>query len=517
MSKIKISRALISVYDKTGIIEFASELSKTGIEIISTGGTAKALRESGLTVTDVSDVTGFPEMMDGRVKTLHPKIHGGILGRLDNEEDICIMKLHGIVSIDIVIINLYPFQKTVLSGALHEEIIEQIDIGGPAMIRSSAKNYNFTAIVTNPHQYYEVLSELSSNNNTINNRLRLKLASDAFLLTSEYDNSISNYFSNYINYNKKNNFPDKLNLNYLIDQNLRYGENPHQGAALYGGFTKIFNQIHGKELSYNNIVDIDSVARLVLEFDNPTCAIVKHTNPCGVASAGNLKDAYKMAFDTDVLSPFGGIIAVNRKLDLEAALEMNTIFSEVIIAPEFDDDAINLLKKKKDRRLIIVDYKLLKSELVVEYKSVSGGMLVQNYDSDIFDKDSMKVVTKREPTPEEWESMMFAWKISKHVKSNAIVYAKNNRTLGIGAGQMSRVDSVITATRKSKVAGLDLNGSAVASEAFFPFADGLLEAINAGATAVIQPGGSVRDNEVIEAADLNNATMIMTGMRHFKH
>lgn len=346
MSKIKISRALISVYDKTGIIEFASELSKTGIEIISTGGTAKALRESGLTVTDVSDVTGFPEMMDGRVKTLHPKIHGGILGRLDNEEDICIMKLHGIVSIDIVIINLYPFQKTVLSGALHEEIIEQIDIGGPAMIRSSAKNYNFTAIVTNPHQYYEVLSELSSNNNTINNRLRLKLASDAFLLTSEYDNSISNYFSNYINYNK-NNFPDKLNLNYLIDQNLRYGENPHQGAALYGGFTKIFNQIHGKELSYNNIVDIDSVARLVLEFDNPTCAIVKHTNPCGVASAGNLKDAYKMAFDTDVLSPFGGIIAVNRKLDLEAALEMNAIFSEVIIAPEFDDDAINLLKKRK--------------------------------------------------------------------------------------------------------------------------------------------------------------------------
>jgi phosphoribosylaminoimidazolecarboxamide formyltransferase/IMP cyclohydrolase len=524
----KITRALLSVYDKTGIVDFAHNLADSGVEIISTGGTARALRDAGIPVVDVSDVTGFPEMMEGRVKTLHPMIHGGLLARLDDELHLEAMREHNIRSIDLVVINLYPFEQTMnTAGATHEEIIEQIDIGGPAMVRAAAKNYGFTTVVTNPGHYPAIIEEMRSNDLSISGATRLRLAAEAYAHTAAYDTVVAGYFATKIagdasvaepaNGAAGDEFGEHLELRLDRAQPLRYGENPHQRAALYGGFNEIFEQLHGKELSYNNIVDIDAAAKLALEFTEPTVVIIKHTNPCGVASAPTLLEAWHKAFATDIKSPFGGIVAVNRPLDLEAAAAINEIFTEVVIAPAFPDETLELLRKKRDRRVIMANFNALRRSLGVEVKSVAGGLLAQSSDNVLFNGGELRVVTKRQPTESEMRAMMFAWRIAKHVKSNAIVYTSEDRTLGIGAGQMSRVDSAITAARKAEIAGLDLKGSAVASDAFFPFADGLLEAVEAGATAVIQPGGSVRDQEVIDAADQHNIAMMMTGMRHFRH
>lgn len=538
----KIKRALLSVYDKTGIVELAGELAAAGVELISTGGTARALRAVGLSVRDVSEVTGFPEMMEGRVKTLHPKIHGALLALLDSEEHLEAMRAHEIESIDLVVINLYPFEATMKApDATHEQIVEQIDIGGPAMVRSSAKNYRFTAVVTSPNRYASILAELRAGDMTLSDNTRLALAAEAFMHTATYDSVVAVYFASKLGVHEADvpsagetptngtvqdgepapTFGKIYSTSLPLAQPLRYGENPHQEAALYGGFPDIFRQLHGKELSYNNIVDIDAAAKLALEFtgtdDEPTVAIIKHTNPCGVASAPTLFEAWHKAFATDTKSPFGGIIALTRPLDLAAAMAINEIFTEVVIAPDFPPETLELLCRKRDRRLIKVDYDALRRAFGVELKSVAGGVLAQTSDSRLFDADALRAVTKREPTPEEMRALLFAWRIAKHVKSNAIVYAGTDRTLGIGAGQMSRVDSAMIAARKAEAAGLDLSGCAVASDAFFPFADGLLEAVAAGAKAVIQPGGSVRDQEVIDAADANNIAMVLTGMRHFRH
>jgi phosphoribosylaminoimidazolecarboxamide formyltransferase / IMP cyclohydrolase len=524
----KITRALLSVYDKTGIIDFARNLADSGVEIISTGGTARTLREAGLDVIDVSDVTGFPEMMEGRVKTLHPMIHGGLLARLDDELHLEAMRDHSIRSIDLVVINLYPFEQTMKTpGATHEEIIEQIDIGGPAMVRAAAKNYSFTTVVTSPGHYKAIVEEMRSNDLEISAATRFRLAAEAYAHTAAYDSVVARYFADRIaadsgttDSGAESNgleFGERLNVGLALAQPLRYGENPHQRAALYGGFNEIFEQLHGKELSYNNIVDIDAAAKLVLEFSEPTVVIIKHTNPCGVASAPTLLEAWHKAFATDVKSPFGGIVAVNRPLDPDAAAAINEIFTEVVIAPAFPDETLALLRKKRDRRVIMANFNALRRSLGTELKSVAGGVLAQSSDDVLYNGGDLRVVTGRQPNDEEMRAMMFAWRVAKHVKSNAIVYATGDRTLGIGAGQMSRVDSAVTAARKAELAGLDLKGCAVASDAFFPFADGLLEAVEAGATAVIQPGGSVRDEEVIAAANEHNIAMMMTGMRHFRH
>lgn len=511
-----IQRALLSVSDKTGIVEFARELSKRGIEIISTGGTARSLREAGIAVTGISDVTGFPEVMDGRVKTLHPTVHGGLLGVLDSEEHVAQMQEHGIHSIDLAIINLYPFEQTLnKDGVEHDEVIENIDIGGPAMVRASAKNYRWTAVVVNPENYALVLATLEQNNGAIPLALRMQFAREAFEHTARYDALIAGYFSRGARTIAVQ--QDSLTLDVPLEQALRYGENPHQQAALYGSFTSIFRQLHGKELSYNNIVDIDAAAKLVIEFNEPAVAIIKHTNPCGVATGTTLAEAYQKAFASDTKSPFGGIIAFNREVDIDAARVVDEIFTEVLIAPSFSAEALELLEKKKNRRLIAADYSALVQSFGRELKSVAGGFLVQSSDKQLVDDAALKVVTKREPTDDERAAMMFAWKVAKHVKSNAIVYAATDRVLAVGAGQMSRVDSASIAAKKAAEAGIDLTGCAVASDAFFPFADGLLEAVQAGATCVVQPGGSVRDEEVVAAADENNIAMMLTGMRHFKH
>ncbi|MBS1911052.1 MAG: bifunctional phosphoribosylaminoimidazolecarboxamide formyltransferase/IMP cyclohydrolase [Bacteroidetes bacterium] len=521
----KIARALLSVYDKTGVVEFARELAANGVELISTGGTARTLREAGLAVVDVREVTGSPEMMEGRVKTLHPKIHGGLLALLDNPEHVAAMREHGIESIDLAVINLYPFESTMRSeGATHEEIVEQIDIGGPAMVRAAAKNYRFTAVLTSPQQYDGVLAELRSSGMTLGDASRLNLAAAAFAHTAAYDRIVADYFAAKVaaaadsgKDHPASPFGRELSIGLPLDQALRYGENPHQQAALYGSFTDIFRQLHGKELSYNNIVDIDAAAKLVLEFEEPTVVIVKHTNPCGVGSAATLADAWHKAFATDVKSPYGGIVAVNRPLDLKAAGIINEIFTEVVIAPSFPEETLELLRRKRDRRLIVANYEALRASFGTEVKSIAGGVLAQTSDAAIIDEGTLRVATRRKPTEQEMRALMFAWRVAKHVKSNAIVYALEDRTLGIGAGQMSRVDSAATAARKAALAGLDLAGCAVASDAFFPFADGLLEAVEAGATLVIQPGGSIRDQDVIDAADANDIAMVMTGMRHFRH
>jgi len=523
---LRISRALLSVYDKTGIIDLARNLIDSGVELVSTGGTARAIRDAGLPVVDVSEITGFPEMMEGRVKTLHPMIHGGLLARLDDELHLQAMRDHNIRSIDLVVINLYPFEKTMKTpGASHAEIIEQIDIGGPAMVRASAKNYMFTAVVTNPEHYRTIVEEMRSHDLSISEETRLRLAAEAFDHTARYDALVATYFAKLTGAGKAADggseetgpFGERFVIDLPRTQPLRYGENPHQQAALYGGFDGIFQQLHGKELSYNNIVDIDAAAKLAAEFDEPTVTIIKHTNPCGVGSGESLLEAWHKAFATDTKSPFGGIIAVNRPLDRAAAEAINEIFTEVIIAPEFPGDTLELLRRKRDRRLILIDYAALRASYGVELKTVAGGVLAQSSDDVLTDPNGLRVVTRRQPTDEEHRALTFAWRVAKHVKSNAIVYAAPDRTLGIGAGQMSRVDSAMIATRKAQIAGLDLKGCAVASDAFFPFADGLLEAVEAGAAAVIQPGGSIRDQEVIEAADLNDIAMVLTGMRHFRH
>lgn len=517
----KIQRALISVFDKTGLVPLAQILREAGVEIISTGGTAKALREQGITVSDLSAYTGFPEMLDGRVKTLHPKIHGGLLYIRGNAEHEAAVKKHEIKPIDLVIVNLYPFEQTVAkTGVTLAEAIENIDIGGPSMLRSAAKNHESVTVLIDPADYAEVAGQIKSDGNTTT-ELRQKLAAKVFARTSVYDGAIARFLAKRFGQEEEKTatFPGALHISAPQAQTLRYGENPHQQAALYGDFQNFFQQLHGKELSYNNILDLTAAASLIGEFagESPTLAILKHTNPCGVGRGKNLHQAWERAFATDKQAPFGGIIAVNQTLDLSCAEAISEIFSEVIIAPDFAPDALALLQKKKNLRLL----KLLKTPSQAgdfDVRSVTANsFLVQERDLKTIAASDLKIVTKRKPTATELEAMLFGWRVVKHIKSNAIVYASKDSTLGVGAGQMSRVDSSRIAVWKAGEAGLSLKKSVVCSDAFFPFPDGLIAAAEAGATAAIQPGGSMRDAEVIAAADERNMAMAFTGARHFRH
>lgn len=512
-----IERALLSLSDKTGLVEFATFLSGRGIELISTGGTAKQLREAGLPVKDISEHTGFPEMMEGRVKTLHPKVHGGLLKLRGHAEHEAQAKEHGIPPIDLVVVNLYPFEQTLRKeGAGHEELIENIDIGGPSMLRSAAKNYRSVTVVADPADYARVRAEIEAKGDTAL-ETREQLAAKVFRHTSYYDSLIAGYLT------KKAESAEPVLQEHAgvlarRAQALRYGENPHQRAALYGRFLEHLPQLHGKELSYNNIIDINAAVNLILEFGSwpqPVLAILKHTNPCGVGTADTLAGAWERAFATDRQAPFGGIIVASRPLDLPTARAISEIFSEVIIAPAFEDDALELLRKKKNLRLI--ENRVKAGMVSYEYRSVLNGLLIQESDPVHEDASAWKVATQRQPTADERAALEFCWKVVKHVKSNAIVYGNSASTLGIGAGQMSRVDSSRIAVWKAGEAKLPLQGSVVASDAFFPFADGIQAAAAAGATAAIQPGGSVRDEEVIKAADEAGMAMIFTGRRHFRH
>jgi phosphoribosylaminoimidazolecarboxamide formyltransferase/IMP cyclohydrolase len=522
-----VRRALISVSDKRGLIEFARALRGFHVEIISTGGTFNTLKAHGIDATPVSEITHFPEILDGRVKTLHPMIHGGLLAVADNPEHQRQLKEHDIEPIDMVVVNLYPFEQTIArnglpmsygpagrTGVALEEALEQIDIGGPTMIRAAAKNFKHKVVIVNPDRYSSILEEMKASGGEISEATCLDLAKEVFRHTTSYDAVISNYLNHAGR--PADNLPMFFQLSLRKEQDLRYGENPHQHASLYGDFGSVFRKLHGKELSYNNIVDISAAARLIAEFDEPTAAIIKHTNPCGVGSGATVAEAFSKALATDSKSAFGGIIAANRPLDLEAAGLMNQLFTEVILVPDFEDGVLDLLQKKKDRRLIRFAASLRTMDEPC-IKSVPGGLLVQEPDGVTISQDMLKVVTKRQPTEYEVSSMLFAWRVAKHVKSNAIVYARHDRTIGIGAGQMSRIDSARFAALKAAEAGLDLKGTVVASDAFFPFADGLLEAIRVGSTAVIQPGGSIRDDEVIRAADEHNIAMVCTSIRHFMH
>ncbi len=516
MNEISIRRALISVSDKHGIAEFARKLQEYGVDIISTGGTLKTLHDAGVEARSISEVTGFPEILDGRVKTLHPKIHGGLLAIADDPSHVQQLKDLDITEIDMVVVNLYPFERTIAgSGVSLDDAIEQIDVGGPTMLRAAAKNFRFKTVIVNPARYGAVLEEMGRLKGCVAESTRFSLAKEVFLHTSRYDGVISNYLSA-VDVDSTRALPEVFTLTLPKAEQLRYGENPHQQAALYGSFHTVFATLHGKELSYNNIVDIQAAVELSAEFTVPTVVIIKHTNPCGVGSGATLAEAYAKAFATDTKSAFGGITAVNRPLDMEAALLMDKVFTEVIIAPSYAPDVLEFLKKKKDRRLIRQDAPLPTGR-ALQIKTVAGGVLVQSPDALTLDENALRVVTKRAPSPAEQSAMMFAWKVAKHVKSYAIVYGLSDRTIGVGAGQMSRFDSSRIAVSKAKEAGLDLHGTVVASDAFFPFADGLLEAVNAGATAVIQPGGSVRDAEVIAAADAHDIAMLFTGIRHFRH
>jgi len=507
----QIRRALVSVSDKRGLLEFVSALRTMHVEILSTGGTLSALREAGIEARAVADVIGFPEILDGRVKTLHPKIHGALLGRPDLPEHVRQMREHGIEPIDLVVVNLYPFTRTVEKpGVRREEVIENIDIGGPSMLRSAAKNHLFKAVVVDPDRYGAIIDEMRANDGALSAETCASLALDVFRHTSAYDAAIADYLAG------PEALPATLHLHAAKHYDLRYGENPHQRAALYGDLSGLFARLHGKELSFNNIVDLSAAALLVAEFDDPTVAIVKHTNPCGVGSAPTLAEAYEKAFATDTKSPFGGIIAVNRPLDREAAERINQIFTEVIIAPDFPAPVLEMLKKKKDRRLVRLAGNPW-SALRYDLRSVPGGYLLQDPDRPVPGGEPFRVATRRAPTAEEERALRFAWRVAKHVKSNAIVYARADRTLGVGAGQMSRVDAAKIAAAKAEEAGLHLDGCAVGSDAYFPFPDGLLETVRAGATAVIQPGGSVRDDEVIAAANEHDIAMVFTGTRHFRH
>jgi len=525
MSDPVIKRALVSVSDKTGIVDFCRELSALGVEIFSTGGTLKSLQDSGLSAASISTITGFPEIMDGRVKTLHPKIHGGLLAVRDNADHISQAKANGIDFIDLVVVNLYPFEATVAKqGVTFEDAIENIDIGGPSMLRSAAKNNESVTVITDSADYSLVLQEMKENSGSTKRATRLQLALKVFELTFRYDRAIASYLTGAIA-GKQQEASAVMTVKLERELDMRYGENPHQSAGLYRltdtdgsrSFGDFFEKLHGKELSYNNMLDIAAATALIEEFrgEEPTVVIIKHTNPCGVAQAKTLVEAYRRAFSTDTQAPFGGIIVFNRPLDMDTAKAVNEIFTEILIAPAFEDGVLDLLIKKKDRRLVKQTHALPEGGL--EFKSTPFGMLVQERDSKMIAKEDLTVVTKRQPDEQEIADMMFAWKICKHIKSNTILYVKNRQTFGVGAGQMSRVDSSKIARWKASEVGLDLHGSVVASDAFFPFADGLLAAAEAGVTAVIQPGGSIRDNEVIEAADANNLAMVFTGMRHFKH
>jgi len=515
----KIQRALLSVSDKTGLVPLAQTLAKAGIELISTGGTAKALREAGLQVTDLSNYTGFPEMLDGRVKTLHPKVHGGLLYIRGNEHHESAVKSHGIQPIDLVVVNLYPFEQTVArKGVTLEEAIENIDIGGPSMLRSAAKNHQSVTVVVDPADY-EIIAEQIKHTGDTALELRRKLAAKVFARTSAYDAAIAEHLSQAFGASSPAGLPDRLVIQAPLAQPLRYGENPHQAAALYGRFHDFFQQLHGKELSYNNILDLTAAANLIAEFANeqPTLAILKHTNPCGVGQGASLREAWEKAFATDRQAPFGGIIAVNRPLDGACAEAIAEIFSEVIVAPDFTAEALEILQKKKNLRLL----KILKSTLAGQSLDVRGvgadSFLVQQRDLKVTNTADLNFVTQRRPSESELQAMLFGWRIAKHVKSNAIVFAAADRTLGIGAGQMSRVDASRIAVWKAGEANLSLKSSVVCSDAFFPFADGLIAAAQAGATAAIQPGGSMRDAEVIAAANERNVAMAFTGVRHFRH
>ncbi len=514
----KIQRALISVSDKTGLVPFAQILAQAGIEVISTGGTAKALREAGLKVKDISEHTGFPEMLDGRVKTLHPKVHGGLLYIRGNETHEAAVKQHGIAPIDLVVVNLYPFEATVAKPnvSLHDAI-ENIDIGGPSMLRSAAKNHDSVTVVVDPLDYDEVARQISGTGNTTL-ELRRKLAAKVYARTAAYDAAIAAHLSAEFGMRSAE-LPTALTISAPLAQPLRYGENPHQTAALYGKFHEFFKQLQGKELSYNNILDLTAAANLIAEFrdDPPTLAILKHTNPCGVGQGANLRDAWDKAFATDRQAPFGGIIAVNQPLDGACAEAIAEIFSEVIVAPEFSAEALAVLQKKKNLRLLQI-LKCPSSAQPWDVRSVGAdSFLLQQRDLNTTAAADLKIVTKRQPSSAELKAMLFGWRVVKHLKSNAILYVGADRTLGTGAGQMSRVDSSRIAVWKAGEAKLPLAGSVVCSDAFFPFPDGLIAAADAGATAAIQPGGSVRDAEVIAAADARGMAMAFTGTRHFRH
>ncbi|MDW6021890.1 bifunctional phosphoribosylaminoimidazolecarboxamide formyltransferase/IMP cyclohydrolase [Mesorhizobium sp. BAC0120] len=525
---VPVRRALLSVSDKTGLIDFAAGLAKAGVELISTGGTAKAIASAGISVSDVSEVTGFPEIMDGRVKTLHPAIHGALLGVRDDPEHARAMQDHAIHPIDLVVVNLYPFEQVRFSGADYATSVENIDIGGPAMLRAAAKNHAYVAVVTDPDDYAPVLSALEMNLGSLSLEFRKKLAAKAFTRTAAYDAAISQWFAEALQVEH----PVWRAFGGKLASVMRYGENPHQSAGFYltgearpGVATA--RQLQGKQLSYNNINDTDAAFELVAEFDpqeSAAVAIIKHANPCGVATGGTLKEAYEKALRCDPVSAFGGIVAVNRKLDAEAAEEIVKIFTEVIIAPDVSPEAEAIIAAKKNLRLLVAGGMPDPRAASTTVKSVAGGLLVQGRDNALVDDFELTVVTRRKPTPAEMADLRIAFRVAKHVKSNAIVYAKDGATVGIGAGQMSRVDSSRIAARKAadaaEAAGLAeslAKGSVVASDAFFPFADGLLAAVEAGATAVIQPGGSVNDKDVIAAADEHGLAMVFTGVRHFRH
>jgi len=507
---MQITRALISVSDKTGVAAFARALERQGVDIISTGGTAALLRKEKIPVREISNFTAFPEVLDGRVKTLHPRVHGGLLYKRGNPKHEAEARECGFDPIDLVVVNLYPFEATVAKqGVQLAEAIENIDIGGPSMIRSAAKNYESVTVVVDPADYDVVLENMRDNKGETTLKLRERLAIKAFVRTADYDRAISSFL------NKEQTTDASFSLSLPLAMRLRYGENPHQTAALYGDFDKYFEKFHGKELSFNNILDISAATNLIAEFEEPTVAILKHTNPCGVGSDADLRKAWNKAFATDKQAPFGGIIVCNRPLTEPLAKVISEIFSEVIIAPDFEIEARAILQKKKNLRLIRLLTPAKDARPMIDLRSVCGGVLVQ--DADVDGEIKPKVVTKRKPTKTELNAMLFSWRVVKHVKSNAIVYAKSDRTLGIGAGQMSRIDASRIAVWKASEAGLSLKGSAVASDAFFPFPDGLIAAGEAGATCAIQPGGSIRDKDVIAAANERNMAMIFTGVRHFRH
>lgn len=520
----KINRALISVSDKTGLIEFAMLLKRFDVEIISTGGTAKALREAGLEVRDVSEVTGFPEMMDGRIKTLHPRIHGGLLAIRDNPQHVAAMHAHDITPIDLVVINLYPFKQTIAKEHVTvSEAIEQIDIGGPAMIRSAAKNHADVTVIVDPSQYHHVATELEMKNGATTFALRKNLASAAFTHTAAYDAVVSQYF-HYLDQTQASNggpgvFKQTENLTLHKISDLRYGENPHQRAALYRigdsnlpGSLAAAELLSGKEMSFNNYVDAEAAWNLACDFDQPACAIIKHTNPAGVGLGNTTVEAYEKALATDPVSAFGGVVSFNRTVDADCAKDVTKIFTEVVIAPDFADAALETFRTKKNLRVLRMG--TIERRQAIEYKQISGGMLLQTPDDHKLRPEDLKVVTQTHPTNAEIKALLFAWTVCKHTKSNAIVYANEGQTVGVGAGQMSRVDSVRIGAMR---ANLPLKGTVLASDAFFPFRDGVDEAAKHGITAVIQPGGSIRDNEVIAAADEHGLAMVFTGIRHFKH
>jgi phosphoribosylaminoimidazolecarboxamide formyltransferase/IMP cyclohydrolase len=516
----KINRVLISVYNKTGIVEFAKFLKQLNIEIISTGGTAQLLNKNEIPCKQVSEITGAPEMLDGRVKTLHPIIHGAILAKRDNPDHLRQLKEHGITPIDMVVINLYPFEQvTNAPNVSLNEALENIDIGGPTMIRAAAKNFPFVTVVTSSAQYSSISQELSQNKGELSLAIRKKLAIEAFKLTHKYDGAITKYLQNL---DAKDEYLENMVLSFEKIQNLRYGENPHQTAAFYResgnqnkGITDL-TQLHGKELSFNNIMDLDAVVKMVKTFEQPCAVIVKHSNPCGVAIGDNVFLAFEKALATDPVSAFGGIFGFNRTLDLKTAEKLREIFIEVIIASDYEPEAFQLLAKKKNLRLLKLDMQQGFYE-EYDYKRVAGGILIQSQDIKSLADLEFKIVTQRQPIEDEWIALKFAWKVVKWVKSNAVIFCLNDRTIGIGAGQMSRVDSSLFAVDKAKRSGLSLQGTVVASDAFFPFRDGVDAAAEAGATAIIQPGGSVRDEEVIQAADEHKMAMVFTGIRHFRH